>query len=90
MGTVEIIVIVLVSAFVLAMVVAMVVRKLKGKPSLGSDCGCCPYSGKCNCSCHGEEDISDIVAAAKEAQGETSQSRSGGQEASAQEDGKEE
>ncbi len=51
MGPVEITVIVLVSLFVVAMIAVMVARKLKGKPSLGSDCGCCPYSGKCDGAC---------------------------------------
>ena len=66
MGAIEITVIVLVSAFVLAMIVAMAVRKIKGKPSLGSDCGCCPYNGNCHGACKGgKEDVSDIVAEAK-------------------------
>ncbi len=64
MGPIEITVIVLVAAFVLAMIIAMIVRKLKGKPSLSSDCGCCPYSGECHGACKGE-DVSDIVAEAK-------------------------
>ena len=66
MGPIEITVIVLVSAFVVAMIVTMIARKLKGKPSLGSDCGCCPYGGNCHGACKcGQEDVSDIVAEAK-------------------------
>ncbi len=66
MGPIEITVIVLVAAFVVAMAIAMIVRKLKGKPSLGSDCGCCPYSSNCHGACKGgKEDVSDIVAEAK-------------------------
>lgn len=73
MGPIEITVIVLVAAFVLAMIIAMTVRKLKGKPSLGSDCGCCPYGGNCNGACKGKdgkEDVSDIVAEVKARQAE--------------------
>ncbi len=51
MGPVEITVIVLVAAFVATMAIVMIVRKAKGKPSLGSDCGCCPYSANCHGDC---------------------------------------
>lgn len=62
MGPIEITVIVLVAAFAAGMAIAMIVRKLKGKPPMSSDCGCCPHSGACHdgCCCCDEENAKII------------------------------
>lgn len=52
MGAFEIITIIAAVLIVVAVVVTAVVRKLKGKPSLGSECCGCPYSKGCKGTCH--------------------------------------
>ncbi|MDE5601106.1 MAG: hypothetical protein K2J16_01255 [Clostridia bacterium] len=47
MGAFEIITIIAAVLIVVAVAVTMVVRKLKGKPSLGSECCGCPYAKGC-------------------------------------------
>lgn len=51
MKPIEIVVIIAAVAIVAGVIIASVVRKLKGKPSLASDCSCCSRQGKCNGSC---------------------------------------
>lgn len=49
--------------------VASIVRKLKGKPSLGSDCAGCSHQGQCNGHCCNQDpnvDWSKLVAKRKE------------------------
>ena len=63
MGAAEITVIVVVSAFVATMIIVMTVRKLKGKPSLNSDCCDCPHCKECGgcAGCKGES-VGDMIA----------------------------
>lgn len=51
MGPLEIAVIIIAVGIVVAVVIAAIVRKLKGKPSLSSDCCGCPYSKDCDHNC---------------------------------------
>lgn len=56
MGAAEIVIIALACAIVLGVVIGAIVRKIKGKPSLSSDCCGCPYADKCKDSGHGCHD----------------------------------
>ena len=51
MKPIEIIVIIAAVAIVAGVIIASIVRKLKGKPSLGSDCAGCSHAGQCNGKC---------------------------------------
>lgn len=56
-------------AIVVGVVVASIVRKVKGKPSLGSDCAGCSHAGQCNGHCCNQDqnvDWSELVAKRKE------------------------
>ena len=69
MHPVGIVTIVVAVAIVVGVVVASVVRKVKGKPSLGSDCAGCSHAGQCNghcCSQNQNVDWSELVAKRKE------------------------
>ena len=69
MHPVGIVTIVVAVAIVVGVVIASVVRKVKGKPSLGSDCAGCSHAGKCNghcCSQNQNVDWSELVAKRKE------------------------
>lgn len=69
MHPVEIVTIVVAVAIVVGVAVASIVRKLKGKPSLGSDCAGCSHQGQCNGHCCNQDqnvDWSELVAKRKE------------------------
>lgn len=64
MKPIEIIVIIAAVAIVAGVIIASIVRKLKGKPSLGSDCAGCSHAGQCNgkcCSNQGNVDWTELV-----------------------------
>lgn len=64
MKPIEIIVIIAAVAIVAGVIIASIVRKLKGKPSLGSDCAGCSHAGQCNgkcCSNQGNVDWTEFV-----------------------------
>lgn len=64
MKSIEIIVIIAAVAIVAGVIIASIVRKLKGKPSLGSDCAGCSHAGQCNgkcCSNQGNVDWTELV-----------------------------
>lgn len=64
MKPIEIIVIIAAVAIVAGVIIASIVRKLKGKPSLGSDCAGCSHVGQCNgkcCSNQGNVDWTELV-----------------------------
>ena len=64
MKPIEIIVIIAAVAIVVGVIIASIVRKLKGKPSLGSDCAGCSHAGQCNgkcCSNQGNVDWTELV-----------------------------
>ncbi|UKI21220.1 MAG: FeoB-associated Cys-rich membrane protein [Christensenella sp.] len=64
MKPIEIIVILAAVAIVAGVIIASIVRKLKGKPSLGSDCAGCSHAGQCNgkcCSNQGNVDWTELV-----------------------------
>lgn len=64
MNPIEIIVIIAAVAIVAGVIIASIVRKLKGKPSLGSDCAGCSHAGQCNgkcCSNQGNVDWTELV-----------------------------
>ena len=64
MKSIEIIVIIAAVAIVAGVILASIVRKLKGKPSLGSDCAGCSHAGQCNgkcCSNQGNVDWTELV-----------------------------
>lgn len=64
MKPIEIIVIIAAVAIVAGVIIASIVRKLKGKPSLGSDCAGCSHAGQCNgkcCSTQGNVDWTELV-----------------------------
>lgn len=64
MKPIEIIVIIAAVAIVASVIIASIVRKLKGKPSLGSDCAGCSHAGQCNgkcCSNQGNVDWTELV-----------------------------
>ncbi|MDE6060788.1 MAG: hypothetical protein K2G31_04895 [Clostridia bacterium] len=54
MGAVEIVTIIAAVLIVLAVAVTAIVRKVKGKPSISSECCGCPYAKGCKSghSCH--------------------------------------
>ena len=79
MKPIEIVVIIAAVAIVAGVIIASVVRKLKGKPSLASDCSCCSRQGKCNGSCSQADknvDWSELVKQRK-AQLEAQKARDG-------------
>ena len=56
-------------AIVVGVAIASIVRKVKGKPSLGSDCAGCSHAGQCNGHCCNQDqnvDWSELVAKRKE------------------------
>ncbi|MBD5091773.1 MAG: hypothetical protein HDT36_00075 [Clostridiales bacterium] len=55
MGAVEIVTIIAAVVIVLAVAVTAIVRKVKGKPSISSECCGCPYAKGCKSGgcCHG-------------------------------------
>lgn len=64
MKPIEIIVIIAAVAIVAGVIIASIIRKLKGKPSLGSDCAGCSHAGQCNgkcCSNQGNVDWTELV-----------------------------
>lgn len=64
MKPIEIIVIIAAVVIVAGVIIASIVRKLKGKPSLGSDCAGCSHAGQCNgkcCSNQGNVDWTELV-----------------------------
>ena len=64
MKPIEIIVIIAAVAIVAGVIIASIVRKLKGKPSFGSDCAGCSHAGQCNgkcCSNQGNVDWTELV-----------------------------
>ena len=64
MKPIEIIVIIAAVAIVAGVIIASIVRKLKGKPSLGSDCAGCSHAGQCTgkcCSNQGNVDWTELV-----------------------------
>lgn len=64
MKPIEIIVIIAAVAIVAGVIIASIVRKLKGKPSLGSDCAGCSHAGQCNGKCRsnqGNVDWTELV-----------------------------
>lgn len=64
MKPIEIIVFIAAVAIVAGVIIASIVRKLKGKPSLGSDCAGCSHAGQCNgkcCSNQGNVDWTELV-----------------------------
>lgn len=62
MKPIEIIVIIAAVAVVAGVIIASVVRKVKGKPSLASDCGCCSHAKECNGKCSAcNEDVKTLV-----------------------------
>lgn len=64
MKPIEIIVIIAAVAIVAGVIIASIVRKLKGKPFLGSDCAGCSHAGQCNgkcCSNQGNVDWTELV-----------------------------
>ncbi len=64
MKPIEIIVIIAAVAIVAGVIIASIVRKLKGKPSLGSDCAGCSHAGQCNGKCYsnqGNVDWTELV-----------------------------
>ena len=64
MKPIEIIVIIAAVAIVAGVIIASIVRKMKGKPSLGSDCAGCSHAGQCNgkcCSNQGNVDWTELV-----------------------------
>ena len=66
---IEIVTILVAVAIVVAVAVASIVRKLKGKPALGSDCAGCSHQGQCNGHCCNQDqnvDWSELVAKRKE------------------------
>ncbi len=83
MKPIEIVVIIAAVAIVAGVIIASVVRKLKGKPSLASDCSCCSRQGKCNGSCSQADkngDWSELVKQRK-AQLEAQKARDGANDA---------
>ncbi len=83
MKPIEIVVIIAAVAIVAGVIIASVVRKLKGKPSLASDCSCCSRQGKCNGSCSQADknvDWSELVKQRK-AQLEAQKARDGASDA---------
>ncbi len=69
MHPIGIVTIVVAVAIVVGVAVASIVRKLKGKPSLGSDCAGCSHAGQCNGHCCNQDqnvDWSELVAKRKE------------------------
>lgn len=83
MKPIEIVVIIAAVAIVAGVIIASVVRKLKGKPSLASDCSCCSRHGKCNGSCSQADknvDWSELVKQRK-AQLEAQKARDGASDA---------
>ncbi len=69
MNPIGIVTIVVAVAIVVGVAVASIVRKLKGKPSLGSDCAGCSHAGQCNGHCCNQDqnvDWSELVAKRKE------------------------
>lgn len=83
MKPIEIVVIIAAVAIVAGVIIASVVRKLKGKPSLASDCSCCSRQGKCNGSCSQADknvDWSELVKQRK-AQLEAPKARDGASDA---------
>ena len=51
MHPVAIVTIIAAVAIVGGVIIASIVRKVKGKPSLGSDCAGCSHAGQCNGHC---------------------------------------
>ncbi len=83
MKPIEIVVIIAAVAIVAGVIIASVVRKLKGKPSLASDCSCCSRQGKCNGCCSQADknvDWSELVKQRK-AQLEAQKARDGANDA---------
>ena len=69
MHPIGIVTIVVAVAIVVGVAVASIVRKLKGKPSLGSDCAGCSHAGQCNGHCCNQDQNvgwSELVAKRKE------------------------
>ena len=56
MKPIEIVVIIAAVAIVAGVIIASVVRKLKGKPSLASDCSCESASKACECDNQASKD----------------------------------
>lgn len=68
MHPVGIVTIIVAVAIVAGVIIASIVRKVKGKPSLGSDCAGCSHAGQCNGHCCSDQkvDWSELVAKRKE------------------------
>lgn len=70
MKPIEIIVIIAAVAIVAGVIIASIVRKLKGKPSLGSDCAGCSHAGQCNGKCCSNQDNVDWTELVKQRKAE--------------------
>lgn len=70
MKPIEIIVIIAAVAIVAGVIIASIVRKLKGKPSLGSDCAGCSHAGQCNGKCCSNQGNVDWTALVKQRKAE--------------------
>ena len=65
MGAVEIVTIIAAVVIVLAVLVTAIVRKVKGKPSISSECCGCPYAKGCkgehSCHCSTQNDNVETI-----------------------------
>ncbi|MDY4412348.1 MAG: FeoB-associated Cys-rich membrane protein [Eubacteriales bacterium] len=57
MHPVAIVTIIAAVAIVGGVIIASIVRKVKGKPSLGSDCAGCSHAGQCNGHCCSDKNV---------------------------------